>query len=128
MMEGEALSQGEIHWLRRRRAGVGQTRWARDRGISVDRLRMEEHDLAMSPAVRHLATLTDGEWCALQRKRRGWSTDEAAAQIGISRMTLYKAENGRTAGVTRVKAFYLAQGVLPPSDTRVSGEPVRVKP
>jgi len=106
------LTLAEIHWLRRRRAGVRQPQWAKARGISIDRLQAQESGREDAPPVPPLPSLTEGEWCALQRRRRGWTMARASEESGMSRMTVWKAEHDRTAGVAALRRFYVAAGVL----------------
>lgn len=108
------LTVAEVNWLVRRRAKVRQQRWAIDHGKSVFQLREEEKGRRepTDQEANNLGELTDGEWCALQRRRHGWTMAEVSKRAGISRMTVWKAEHDRTAGVAALRRFYVQQGVL----------------
>jgi transcriptional regulator with XRE-family HTH domain len=110
------LTRGEGWWLRRRRADMTATEMAEALSISQDRLRRWEHDREAAPLPPKLTSpLTDGEWCALQRRRRGLTLPEVAARLKVSRMTLWKAEHDRTSGVLAVRRFYERLGPARPS-------------
>jgi hypothetical protein len=101
------LTRGEGWWLLRRRMSMTCAGMAHRQAISEDRLRRWEYDREAAPMpARASGPLTPGEWCALQRRRRGWTLVEAARRIGVSRQTLWKAEWGRTGGVAGVRRFY----------------------
>ncbi len=110
------LTYGEAWWLWRRRLGYSMPESAHALGISEDRLREWEKDRETAPYPVKLngTPLTPGEWCAIQRRRRGWTLPEVAGRLGISRMTLWKAEHGRTSGVVAIIAFYKDLGYARP--------------
>jgi DNA-binding XRE family transcriptional regulator len=106
------VTAGEALWLTRRRAGLTQPELARARGICTDTLQLEESDQRPRMQIKHTQmTVSPGEWCALQRRRRGWTMPVAAKHIGISRMTLWKAEHDKTRGVARVQRWYELRGI-----------------
>lgn len=113
------LTPGERLLLRRMRAGVTQRTMARAQGLSVNhyRHREKDRDMYFRPVPippDHLVTvgLTIGEWCLFQRRRRGWSVDELATRLKISRVTVIKSEHDQTSGSSRVRDFYLETGEL----------------
>jgi DNA-binding XRE family transcriptional regulator len=120
------LTRGEGWWLLRRRVGMTCADMASIQDVSEDRLRRWEYDREAAPMPTELIhaglmgrwlrqPLTAGEWCALERRRRGWTLPEAARRIGISRQTLWKAEWDRTRGVGAVRRFYERLGPARPT-------------
>jgi hypothetical protein len=120
------LTRGEGWWLLRRRVNLTCAAMAQLQDISEDRLRRWEYDRVAAPMPTELVqsglmgarlrdAVTPGEWCALQRRRRGWTLPEAARRMGISRQTLWKAEHDRTLGVDGVRRFYERIGPARPT-------------
>ena len=102
------LTPGEALWLLRRRVGYTMPKMAKARRISEDRLRDLEKDRVPLDWIPKMngRPITPGEWCAIQRKRRGWTMPQAARRLKISRMTLWKAEHDRTSGVHDIMRYY----------------------
>lgn len=118
------LTRGEGWWLARRRMTLRQTEMAALLGISEDRLRRWERDREAAPmpdATVLAPALSPGEWCALTRRRAGWGLAEVARRTGISRMTVWKGEHDRTAGVRDLLQFYASLGqIRAPAATPIS--------
>lgn len=113
------LTRGEGWWLMRRREALTQAAMAEALAISEDRLRAWEKDRAASPMPsrcgRMREPLTSGELIALERRRRGWTLPEAARRLRVSRVTLWKAERDRTAGVRALRRSYAILGPARPT-------------
>ncbi len=112
---------GERMLLSRTRAGqtLKQRRAELNNSIGLDRMRAMEWDedryfrkLPIRPSDLQEITVTDGEFCWLQRRRRDWGSDEAGAAMGVSRMTISNAEHDRTSGVKDIKRWYLRHGFI----------------
>jgi transcriptional regulator with XRE-family HTH domain len=113
------VTQGEAWWLRRRRLGLTQAVVASQLCVSEDTYRHWEADAVVPlpiglPVLNDTVTrpLTYGEFCALARRRKGWTLPQACAYLDISRQTLIKIERDRTNPVRRVAEWW-AVGVPP---------------
>jgi hypothetical protein len=98
---------------------------AKHQAISEDRLRRWEKDRepAPMPALKR-DFITHGQVCRVFRQRLGWGLQHAADRMGISRMTMWKAEHDRTSGVHAVRHFYHQRALPRPR----AATPVRVSP
>lgn len=85
---------------------------AAHQAISEDRYRAWEKDIDNPPipSVAGPVRLSLEEWLALARRRRGWTLPSAGAFLGVSRVTVWKAENGRTSSAMSIAASYSTLG------------------
>lgn len=96
------LTPGETLWLLRRRSGAPAHFTARLFRVSDHVYRAWERGrLPAMVTLELVGALTDGEACALYRRRRHWAQWEAAAWLGVSRVAVVLAERDRH----RVSAF-----------------------
>lgn len=91
------LTDGELLRTYRRRMGLRQQEFAGRLGITTRKLSFYENDLEAVPAAflpKEEMRLTLGEAAYILRCRKGLTIDEAAARLGVSRVTVIKAESG----------------------------------
>ena len=88
------------------------------------RWELDREPAPLGPNAHVAAPLTPGEWCAIQRRRAGWTLPKLSRMTGISRMTLWKAEHDRTSGVADLAEWWHRRTRLAPPRAPT---PIRVR-
>ena len=129
MIETLEVTLGEYCWLERRRSGQTAEWWAQHQLMSVDELRERETDQRpVRLSYQQLTnaanmTLSVGDDTSQARKRSGERMTDVAAQMGVSRMTVWKMEHGMTASSTQLAQWWRRRGMPLP---RLGAETLRM--
>ena len=98
------LSPGEKRLIERRRAGWTQEGLAYERGVSIKRYAQAERDCASEATTLAkeiigtpgaLGTLTEIESCLIKRRRGGWTQQDVADALNLSRYWVQMMETGQ---------------------------------